>query len=83
MLWVGVGGHRSLLMGMVWVWVQIRRKMLGSASRITKSYLELVAYSHFEAFEHNICSTGHQKFDIDHLKTIIDICSNHFLQAHP
>jgi hypothetical protein len=24
-------GHRSLLMGMVWVWVQIRRKMLGSA----------------------------------------------------
>jgi hypothetical protein len=31
MLWVGTGGHRSLLMGMVWVWVQIRRKMLGSA----------------------------------------------------
>ena len=30
MLWVSVGGHRSLLMGMVWVWVQIRRKMLGS-----------------------------------------------------
>ena len=30
MLWVGMGGHRSLLMGMVWVWVQIRRKMLGS-----------------------------------------------------
>ena len=21
--WVGVGGHRSLLMGVVWVWVQI------------------------------------------------------------
>ena len=31
MLWVGVGGHRSLLMGMVWVRVQIKRKMLGSA----------------------------------------------------
>jgi hypothetical protein len=30
MLWVGMGGHRSLLMVMVWVWVQIRRKMLGS-----------------------------------------------------
>jgi hypothetical protein len=30
MLWVGMGGHRSLLMDMVWVWVQIRRKMLGS-----------------------------------------------------
>ena len=26
MLWVGMGGHRSLLMVMVWVWVQIRRK---------------------------------------------------------
>jgi hypothetical protein len=31
MLWVGTGGHRSLLMGMVWIWVQSRRKMLGSA----------------------------------------------------
>jgi hypothetical protein len=31
MLWVGMGGHRSLLMVMVGVWVQIRRKMLGSA----------------------------------------------------
>jgi hypothetical protein len=29
--WVGMGGHRSLLMVMVWVWVQIRRKMLGFA----------------------------------------------------
>ena len=35
--WVGMGamllfmgGHRSLLMVMVWVWVQILRKMLGS-----------------------------------------------------
>jgi len=28
--WVDMGGHRSLLMGMVWVWVHIRRKMLGS-----------------------------------------------------
>ena len=35
--WVGMGvillfmgGHRSPMMGMVWVWVQIRRKMLGS-----------------------------------------------------
>jgi hypothetical protein len=25
-----MGGHRSLLMAMVWVWVQIRRKMSGS-----------------------------------------------------
>ena len=32
MLWVGMGGHRSLLMVMVWVWVQIGRKMLGSAN---------------------------------------------------
>ena len=23
--WVGIGGHRSLLMGEVWVWVQIQR----------------------------------------------------------
>ena len=30
MLWVGMDGHRSPLMGMVWVWVQIQRKMLGS-----------------------------------------------------
>ena len=30
MLWVGVGGHKSLLMGMFWVWVENRRKMLGS-----------------------------------------------------
>jgi hypothetical protein len=29
--WVGMGGHRSLLMVMGWVWVQIRRKMLGFA----------------------------------------------------
>ena len=29
--WVGMGGHRSLLMGMVWVWVQFKGKMLGSA----------------------------------------------------
>ena len=29
MLWVGIGGHRSLLMVVVWVWIQIRRKMLG------------------------------------------------------
>ena len=28
------GGHRSLLMSMVWVWVQIRRKMLGSSNQI-------------------------------------------------
>jgi hypothetical protein len=27
-----MGGHRSLLMVMVWVWVQIRRKMLGFAN---------------------------------------------------
>ena len=26
MLWVGMGGHRSMSMGVVWVWVQIRRK---------------------------------------------------------
>jgi hypothetical protein len=30
MLWVGMGGHKSLLM--VMVWVQIRRKMLGSVT---------------------------------------------------
>jgi hypothetical protein len=34
MLWVGMGGHRWLLMVMVWVWVQIRKKMLGSAEYI-------------------------------------------------
>jgi hypothetical protein len=27
-----MGGHRSLMMGMVWVWIQIQRKMLGSAN---------------------------------------------------
>ena len=32
--WVGMGGLRSLLMGMVWVWVQFRRKVLGSVSYI-------------------------------------------------
>jgi hypothetical protein len=32
MLWVGMGGHRALQMVMVWVWVQFRRRMLGSAS---------------------------------------------------
>ena len=26
MLWVGMGGHRSLLMSVVWVWVQSRRE---------------------------------------------------------
>jgi hypothetical protein len=31
MLWVGMGGHRSLTMVMVWVWVQIQRKMPFSA----------------------------------------------------
>ena len=35
MIWMGMGGdmggHRSMLMVMDWVWVQIRRKMLGSA----------------------------------------------------
>jgi len=31
MLTYTMGGHRSLLMVMVWVRVQIRRKMLGSA----------------------------------------------------
>ena len=30
--WMGMGGHRSMLMVMDWVWVQIRRKMLGYAS---------------------------------------------------
>ena len=25
-----MGGHGSLMMGMVWVWVRIGRKMLGS-----------------------------------------------------
>ena len=31
MLWVGMGRDRSLLMAMVWVWVQIWRKLLGFA----------------------------------------------------
>jgi hypothetical protein len=30
--WVGMGGHRSLVVVMVWVWVQIWRKMLDYAS---------------------------------------------------
>jgi hypothetical protein len=30
-----MGGQRSLLMGMVWVWVQIQRKMLGFASHMS------------------------------------------------
>ena len=30
-----MGGHKSLLMGMVWVWVQIGRKMLGSGTNVT------------------------------------------------
>jgi hypothetical protein len=34
---VGMGGHRSLLMVMVWVWVQIRRKMLGSNMNLWKT----------------------------------------------
>ena len=48
MLWVGVGGHRSLLMGMVWVRVQIKRKMLGSAGeeagrkRLNLTYFSLL-----------------------------------------
>ena len=33
--WVGMGGHRSLLMIMIWVWVQIWRKMLGSGVKST------------------------------------------------
>ena len=35
MLWVGMGGHRSMLLVMVWVWVQILRKMLGSDVKST------------------------------------------------
>jgi hypothetical protein len=35
--WMGtyhaMGGHRSLLMVMIWAWVQVRRKMLGSGVR--------------------------------------------------
>ena len=34
MLWMGMGGHRSMLMVMVWVWAQIRRKMLGSDVKV-------------------------------------------------
>ena len=40
MLWVGVGGHRSLLMGMVWV--QIQRKMLDSDSHTPLSLKRIV-----------------------------------------
>ena len=32
-----MGGHRSLVMIMVWAWVQIQRKMLGSGSLISVS----------------------------------------------
>jgi hypothetical protein len=32
-----MGGHRLLLMGMVWVWVQIRSKMLGSGVKPPKA----------------------------------------------
>jgi hypothetical protein len=42
-----MGGHRSLLMVMVWVWVQIRRKMLGSALGILS-----LSYT-FELGDHN------------------------------
>jgi hypothetical protein len=35
--WVCMGGHKSLLMVMVWVWVQIRRKMLGSNMNLWKT----------------------------------------------
>ena len=38
MLWVGM--HRSLMMGMVWVWVQIPRKMLGSAAGCGTHYVD-------------------------------------------
>jgi hypothetical protein len=29
MLWVGIGGHRSILMGMVWVWYGYGYKFKG------------------------------------------------------
>ena len=29
--WHAMSGHRSLRMGMVWVWVQFKGKMLGSS----------------------------------------------------
>jgi hypothetical protein len=38
-----MGGHRSLLMGMVWEWVQIRRKMLGSDENQGPSELSAIA----------------------------------------
>jgi hypothetical protein len=43
MLWVGMDGHRSLLMGMVWVWVQIQRKMLGSAGLCVSVHTKVTA----------------------------------------
>jgi TM2 domain-containing membrane protein YozV len=46
MLWVGMGGHMSLLMGMVWVWVQIRRKCWADVDIIFRvSFNSIKAYS--------------------------------------
>ena len=44
MLWVGVGGHRSLLICMVWVWVQIQRKCWALLLSHMKLPMELAHY---------------------------------------
>jgi len=36
--WMDMGGHRSLLMVIVWIWVKIQRKMLGSGYKCTPSH---------------------------------------------
>jgi hypothetical protein len=42
MLWVGMGGHRALQMVMVWVWIQFRRRMLGSAKHYIHTIFLLI-----------------------------------------
>jgi hypothetical protein len=45
-----MGGHRSLLMIIVWVWVQIRRKMLGLVRGLLgfPSSREKIEYEEFD-----------------------------------
>ena len=64
MLWVGMGGHRSLLMViMVWVWVQIRRKMLGSGVQSNiLCLLNKASYIPKEGEEGRQKDLTHQKF---------------------
>ena len=41
MLWVGMGGHRSLLMGLVWVWVQFEGKCWALLCSVLNHYIAL------------------------------------------